>query len=103
MTDRRVPMMASATQRRHAARHKMFEPVTLGLGSADVRAHVLDLSCTGALAHCETPPKAGSYVSVKGTGLETSGRVMWAKGKRFGIQFSVPLTEMETEELLRGA
>ncbi|HKT75158.1 MAG TPA: PilZ domain-containing protein [Sphingobium sp.] len=102
MTDQCGSMTASVTQRRHAARRKMFEPVTLGFGGSELRAHFLDLSCSGALAHCETPPPSGSYVSVGALGLETSGRVMWAKGKRFGIQFSQPLSQAETDALIAG-
>ncbi|WP_176592656.1 PilZ domain-containing protein [Sphingobium sp. EM0848] len=84
--------MAELTQRRHDPRHKMFGPVALSFGGIAARAHFLDLSCTGALAHCETPPEAGTFLTVEALGQAASGRVMWAKGKRFGIQFSQPLT-----------
>lgn len=103
MTHQCGSITASAEQRRHAARRKMFEPVTLSFGGAEMRAHFLDLSSSGALAHCETPPVSGSYVSVEALGLAASGRVMWARGKRFGIQFSLPLTEAETNALIQGA
>lgn len=103
MTERHGSMAAHGTQRRHATRRKMFEPVTLGFGGAEVRAHFLDLSCSGALAHCETPPAPGNYVNVGAPGFEMSGRVMWARGKRFGIQFSQPLTQAQTDALIAGA
>ena len=93
----------NADQRRHTARHKMFGPVTLCVGNAELRGHFLDLSTSGALAHCETPPAAGSYVTVKAVGVETSGRVMWARGKRFGLQFSQPLSDEAIDILIRGA
>lgn len=102
MPEQRGSMAANVTQRRHAARRKMFEPVTLCFGGTQLRAHFLDLSCSGALAHCETPPATGYYVNVGARGLETSGRVMWVKGKRFGIQFSQPLTQRDTDTLILG-
>lgn len=103
MTDQSGSMAANMMQRRHAARRKMFEPVTLSFRGTEVRAHFLDLSCSGALVHCETPPAPGHYVNVGAPGLATSGRVMWAKGKRFGIQFSQPLTQAQTDALIAGA
>ncbi|HKY79882.1 MAG TPA: PilZ domain-containing protein [Sphingobium sp.] len=95
-------MTEDGTQRRHAMRRKMFEPVVLSFGGLQARAHFLDLSCSGALVHSETPPPSGRYLSVTALGLRTSGRVMWAKGKRFGIQFSTPLAQEEMDELIRG-
>lgn len=103
MIDHSGSLTDSAVQRRHAARRKMFEPVTLGFGGGEARAHLLDLSCSGALAHCEMPPLAGHYILVKAPGLEASGRVMWVKDKRFGIQFSRPLTQAAMDALIAGA
>lgn len=93
----------NADQRRHTARHKMFGPVTLCVGNAEMRGHFLDLSTSGALAHCETPPVAGSYIGIKAIGIEARGRVMWAQGKRFGIQFSQPMADEAIDRLIRGA
>lgn len=103
MIDPNVSLADSAEQRRHAARRKTFEPVALSFGGIEARAHLLDLSCSGALAHCEKPPAAGSYVSVRAPGFLSSGRVMWAKGKRFGIQFSQPLDQLDVDALIRHA
>ncbi|ANI78299.1 PilZ domain-containing protein [Sphingobium sp. EP60837] len=103
MIDQSRSPAANAEQRRHTARHKMFGPVTLRVGSAEMRGHFLDLSSSGALAHCETPPVAGAYIFVSALGMEASGRVMWARGKRFGIQFSQPLSEEAVEKLISGA
>lgn len=103
MIDQSRTPATSADQRRHTARHKMFGPVTLRVGHDEMRGHFLDLSSSGALAHCETPPAAGAYVAVAALGMEASGRVMWARGKRFGIQFSQPLTDEAMETLIRGA
>ncbi|WP_313809578.1 PilZ domain-containing protein [Sphingobium sp.] len=85
-------LTGSATQRRHDPRHKMFGPVALRTGDIAFRAHFLDLSCSGALAHSETPPTDGASLTVEALGLEARGRVIWINGKRFGIQFNTPLT-----------
>ena len=103
MIDQSKFLTGNAAQRRHTARHKMFGPVTLCVGNAEMRGHFLDLSTSGALAHCETPPAAGSYVAIKAIGVETSGRVMWARGKRFGIQFSQLLADEAIDTLIRGS
>lgn len=101
MTDQYGSPITGAAQRRHAPRYKMFEPVALTLSGVEVRAHFLDLSFSGALVHCEAPPQAGSYVLVHALDLETSGRVKWANGKRFGLQFSQPLTQPMIDALIR--
>ena len=103
MIDQSRTPAANAEQRRHTARHKMFGPVTLRFGRDEARGHFLDLSSSGALAHCETPPAVGAYISVSALGMEASGRVMWVRDKRFGIQFSQPLTDEAIERLIRGA
>jgi len=90
-------------QRRLDPRHKMFSPVALHLGDTQTRAHFLDLSSSGALAHCETPPSAGAYIMVEAAGVQASGRVMWVVGKRFGIRFSQPLTDPAMAVLIEGA
>lgn len=102
MIDHDGALTDNLMQRRHAARRKMFEPVALHHDGITVRAHFLDLSCSGALVHSETPPAGGGNIVVEALGLERIGRVMWVKGKRFGIQFSQPLSEAEVESLIRG-
>lgn len=103
MIDQSRTPAVNAEQRRHTARHKMFGPVTLRTGGIEMRGHFLDLSTAGALAHCETSLTPGAYVTVEAIGMEASGRVMWAQGKRFGIQFSQPLADDAMERLIRGA
>lgn len=101
MTDHGDLPCKSAGQRRHAVRHKMFEPVAVTCGGGlPVRAHFLDLSCSGALVHSETPPVANRYVSIEVMGLRMSGKVMWVRGKRFGIQFSEALPPSEVDALV---
>lgn len=95
-------LTGGGAQRRHDMRHKMFGPVALRAGDTAIRAHFLDLSCAGALAHSETPPSDGSFLTVEALGLEASGRVIWTNGKRFGIQFSTPLTPAIMHKWIEG-
>ena len=49
---------------RIAKRIKLFEPALVRYQHAVERIHLLDLSCTGALAHGANPPTVGTiYVS----------------------------------------
>lgn len=95
-------LTGGASQRRHDLRHKMFGPVALRTSDTAFRAHFLDLSCSGALAHSETPPAYGSFLAIEALGLEASGRVIWTNGKRFGIQFSTPLTPAMMQKWIEG-
>lgn len=101
MTDQGGSQITGAPQRRNAPRHKLFEPVTLHLSGIETRAHFLDLSSSGALVHSDAPPPPGAYVGVHAPSLETSGRVRWVNGKRFGMQFSQLLTVEVINKLIR--
>ncbi|AEG47735.1 type IV pilus assembly PilZ [Sphingobium chlorophenolicum L-1] len=99
MTD----LIDDAGERRLDPRHKMFGPVALRFGGTAARAHFLDLSCWGALAYCETPPGTGVYLIVEALGVQASARVIWANGKRFGIQFNQPLAQDAMDAWIKGA
>lgn len=91
--------MMDAAQR--AARRKLFEPVQLRCGRVSVRAHLLDLSVTGALAHSDRPPAPGDHVLIEGASLGVAGRVMWVRDKRFGVHFDLPLTNVIVDRAVR--
>jgi len=81
-------------------RFKLFQPTTMTVGKDLVRVHVLDLSATGALLHHATPPEAGSTVRLECVGSLRPARVVWVKGTRFGISFTLPLSEVQVTEAL---
>ncbi|HUD95712.1 PilZ domain-containing protein [Sphingobium sp.] len=87
---------------RRAVRLKLFEPVVLRVHGVAERAHLLDLSATGALAHCEQPPYTGDAVRIEGETLSITGRVMWVLGKRFGIHFDRTLTDTMVLRVVEG-
>lgn len=84
---------ASGPSRRMAARHKMFEPVRLHRDGETWRAHLLDLSRTGARLHADLPPHVDQWVEVELFGLLLRGRVIWEKARRFGIRFDQALPD----------
>lgn len=87
---------------RTAPRYKLFEPVRLHFRGAWMRGHVLDLSCTGALAHAERPPEPGDAIRVEGQGFCLDGDVLWARAKRFGIGFTLVLAEATVLHIVEG-
>lgn len=103
MTDQDISLNEGPGQRRRVVRHKMFGPVALLFRGQTVRAHFLDLSCAGALAHSEMPPGVGTFLRIEAADLLASGRVIWTMGKRFGIQFSEPLAESTMQALIEGS
>jgi hypothetical protein len=87
-------------QRRSAARHKLFEPVTMEVHGMPFRAHLLDLSCSGALAHAEMPPLPGGRLVTMLSGFAMRGRVIWVRGKRFGLRFDHCLSGAMVDRLI---
>lgn len=83
----------SGASRRMAARHKMFEPVRLHRDGEAWRAHLLDLSRTGARLHADLPPDVDQWVEVELFGLLLRGRVIWEKARRFGVRFDQALPD----------
>jgi hypothetical protein len=102
MTDH-VSLARSGPMPRTAARHKMFEPVVLRLRGTPLRAHILDLSSSGALAHCDQPPQAGDRVRIEAQGVAAIAHVVWVRAKRFGLHFDVPLSDVTVQQIVRGA
>lgn len=93
---------AQGLRPRAATRHKLFEPVLLRQGGVAVRAHMLDLSVTGALLHAERPPVIGARVTIHAEGAGAAARVIWVRAKRFGLRFDMPLADATIGLLLRG-
>lgn len=90
----------SESDERVAQRHKVFQPASMVTDAGDVRAHLLDISTNGARAHCQSPPAVGTAVVLQWTGARRTGRVAWSAGNRFGVEFTVPLTDDQIRALL---
>lgn len=101
MTDH-ASLAPSGPKPRIATRHKMFEPVVLRLRGTPLRAHILDLSTTGALAHCDHPPQAGDRVRIEAEGITAIAYVVWVRAKRFGLHFDIALSDAIVQRVVRG-
>ena len=85
---------------RIARRHKTFEPTKLVTGAGELRAHVLNVSATGALIHAPGGPARGERCMVVLAGREIAAEVMWVDGARSGLAFRGMLTPDELTRLL---
>lgn len=87
---------------RVAKRVKVFRPIALQMSGGIHKAHVLDLSATGARLHADCPHRAWSSVTLHCEDLDVSGRVVWTKGLVFGVKFLRTLSEAEIDLLVDG-
>jgi hypothetical protein len=81
-------------------RLKLFEPTSMAGPAGTVRAHLLDLSATGALVHAAEPPTAGGTVRLYVGGAARAATVMWVEGRRFGVRFRLALSDAEVAAAL---
>lgn len=84
-----------ARRLRAKPRHKMSEPTSVAGPDGTARAHMLDLSATGALLHSLTPPQKHATVRLFVSGSARPARVMWVEDRRFGVHFRLPLSDAE--------
>jgi hypothetical protein len=86
--------------RPRSARHKIFEPTQLHLAEGEVRAHLINVSLSGALVHAATAPRRGETVRVELCGTPVAAQVRWVDGPRFGLAFVQPLDPAMLRQLL---
>ncbi len=86
---------------RASARHKIFELVSVIIDGQGTRAHLLNISTTGALVHSAQPPKTGSAIQLVMNGRNYPARAVWSKGARYGIAFRSHLSAPIVEAILR--
>lgn len=80
---------------REYARLKVFQPTEIRVGGVRVRAHVLNISATGALVHYAAPLAVGTFIQIDCGGAVKSARVIRCDDQRCGVQFIVPLTQAQ--------
>ena len=77
--------------RRVAKRTKVFLVGEINPpGASPTRAHVLDISDTGARVHSEQQQTVGGEVTLAVHDFEAAGNVEWVAGQRFGMKFAQP-------------
>lgn len=85
---------------RAAVRSKLFRLANLLTAHGAERAHLLDVSETGARLHCATRLAAGDEVAIAAAGVTARGRIVWAEGGRLGLRFHRRLGADELARLL---
>jgi hypothetical protein len=89
MQDHGRPAPAQPAQApRAATRYKVFELSELSVGTDCARAHVINVSETGALIHTDARAEKGSQVGLKIGDDWYPARVMWVALPRLGIAFN---------------
>lgn len=75
--------------RRGAKRTKVFLLGTIAPAELEgSRAHVLDISASGARVHAEQEQVVGTELTLTVEEIEARGNVEWVDGKRFGMSFA---------------
>lgn len=75
--------------RRSAKRTKVFLLGTIAPAALEgSRAHVLDISVSGARIHADQEQLVGTPLTLTVDEVETRGNVEWVEGKRFGMSFA---------------
>ena len=81
-------------------RLKIFQPIELHTERGCVRAHLLNVSTTGALVHTQSAPGKGSVVKLTIAGEVRSARVVWTNGPRFGAAFVRAFLDTQIQQLV---
>lgn len=95
------PMVADDDEHHVAHRHKFFELTILWNNAGEARAHLINISITGALVHIVNPPDPGSAVRIELGKTPVGTCVVWRNGAKFGITFCSLFTEATIDLLLR--
>jgi len=67
-------------------RHKVVLPARMRAGAGQVDVCIRDISSRGMLIQAGVPPARGTYVEILRPGCSVTGRVVWSKHHKFGIE-----------------
>lgn len=82
-------------------RYKTFLPASLASETGTMRAHILDVSASGARVHSPSPLAMGARVTLMLPGEHRRAEVAWSRETKAGLRFDVPLSQAMIGELLR--
>jgi hypothetical protein len=92
--------VSTATEAARAEpRLKVFQLASLRTGGAPHRAHVLDISRSGARVHCTAGLQRGQRVMLAIDPLDIAATVLWETGARAGLRFDAPLTDDQLQRV----
>lgn len=92
--------IVDADRPRSAPRHKVFIPTEIILSTGEMRAHLINVSLSGALAHAVPAPACDELIQVAMCGTQVAARVRWVDGPRFGLSFALPLSPALLKQVL---
>lgn len=92
-----------AERQRSAPRHKIFQPTQVHFAAGEVRAHLINVSQSGALVHADPTPRRGDMIRIEIQGILVSAQVRWTDGPRFGLSFIQSLDALTLKQLLGDA
>lgn len=81
-------------------RFKMFQPIRVMCNGAQLRAHLLDLSATGALIHSTALLEPGAAIVVELGSWSRAARVEWRRDDKAGIRFVQGMADAEVKHLV---
>lgn len=67
-------------------RQKVVLPARMRTAAGQVDVCIRDISSRGMLIQAGVPPPRGTYVEIARSGYSVTGRVVWSKHHKFGIQ-----------------
>ena len=99
-------MHAPAQQRsgetgaRVSGRYKTFLPCALEQEGDTLRAHILNLSATGAMIATPQTIRAKQSISLQFQSVSYKAVVVWARDDRAGLRFNLPLSHSTLQKLI---
>lgn len=95
-------MSAPGAPHDRARRLKAFEPCSIEQGGSAFRAHVLNISHSGALVHAAGTMATGSKIVLVCGSLKIPGRIAWVDGARAGVAFDYGIPAIQLEQVFTG-
>lgn len=80
-------------------RLKMFQLAGLRVDGTICRAHILDISRSGARVHCMADLARGQRVTLMIEHVQLPGTVLWEDSHRVGLRFHAPLLEEQLRRI----
>jgi hypothetical protein len=74
-------------------RVKIFQLASLRIDGAALRAHILDISPSGARIHCAVALRHGQRTTLLVEHLHIAATVLWTRDQRAGLRFDTRLTD----------
>lgn len=80
-----------------APRRKTFTLAAIRVGLTDHRAHILDISRSGAKVHCTTALPSAGEIWLRHGDLAVPARVVWSDEGRHGLHFAHPISDAQVD------